>query len=107
MNTEIQKCMVDRTEGTATFYFPETFIGFSGHFPEQPVLPGVCIIQAALVAAETSLKLETIRSAKFFNVVLPNQKLDLKWVLIDGELIASATSDGERIAQVKLEVRHA
>ena len=31
------------------FSFPKDFIGFKGHFPNNPILPGICIIKAFLV----------------------------------------------------------
>lgn len=43
---------------TAQFTFPKTFTGFKGHFPEQPILPGICQIQAAMTTISNVLKLE-------------------------------------------------
>lgn len=39
-------------EITAHFCFSQEFIGFKGHFPGRPVLPGVCKIQAILCMLE-------------------------------------------------------
>ena len=54
---EIEQCMSGLTEAegdevTARFLFPAAFIGFQGHFPERPVLPAVCKIQAAIAVLE-------------------------------------------------------
>jgi hypothetical protein len=38
-----------------TFLFPGNFIGFQGHFPGFPVLPGVFMIQMASLVAEKTL----------------------------------------------------
>lgn len=55
---------------------PGCFI-YRAHFPEQPVTPGVCIIQIAteLLAGmlQCSLELETVANAKFLAVIDPVQ----------------------------------
>ena len=81
---EIEKCMSGLTQDsdgkiTARFAFPSEFIGFKGHFPNRPVLPGVCIIQAVTAIFKAfkkeEVKLREIVSAKFFTPVSPNQEL--------------------------------
>ena len=64
---------------SARFIFPEEFIGFQGHFPGRPVLPGVCQIQAVMVILEAwnnrSVRLQEIVQAKFFNRVSGGDEL--------------------------------
>ena len=64
---------------SAHFCFSKKFIGFKGHFPNKPILPGVCKIQAALLLLEErkhkNIKLVEIILAKFFAPVTFNQKL--------------------------------
>jgi 3-hydroxyacyl-[acyl-carrier-protein] dehydratase len=81
---EIEKCMSRLTQDsegkiTARFVFPPEFIGFKGHFPNQPVLPGVCNIQAVTAIFKTlkkrEVRLREIVLAKFFTPVSPNQEL--------------------------------
>ena len=54
---------------SARFRFPADFVGFQGHFPGQPVLPGICLVLAALALAEApggaTLRLLEVVSAKF------------------------------------------
>ncbi len=61
--------IVNDVQSTATFIFPEGFLGFQGHFPGNPVLPGVCTVQAALVVLQENRKkavrLEEMVSAKY------------------------------------------
>ncbi|MDT8391703.1 MAG: hypothetical protein RRC34_14480 [Lentisphaeria bacterium] len=58
---------------SASFSFPAEFIGFQGHFPDAPVLPGICMIQAFLVmhAAHRGrdFRLNTVLAAKFTGVI--------------------------------------
>ena len=81
---EIKQCMSDlaetkKDEVTARFLFPADFIGFQGHFPDKPVLPGVCKIQAVIVMLQAwekrKFRLKEIISAKFFSPVSPKEKL--------------------------------
>ena len=75
LRTEITKCMsglAGNAKGavTARFVFPSHFTGFKGHFPDSPIVPGVCKIQALLVMVETfygrGFRLQEIVQAKFF-----------------------------------------
>lgn len=63
----------------AHFIFTKKFIGFKGHFPAKPILPGVCKIQAALLILEErkhkQIRLAEIILAKFFAPVTFNQEL--------------------------------
>ena len=67
---------------SACFSFPEEFIGFQGHFKNNPVLPGICKIQAvvAMVAAfyRQSYRLTEVGQAKFFLPVTCNQKITIQ-----------------------------
>ena len=95
----------------AEFCFPPSFTGFAGHFSEQPVLPGVCLVQAVLVAAEQALgrklELAEIVLSKFFSVALPDEKLSAT-IKIDEQMIRAKISRGEdRVAEVRLKVKHA
>lgn len=50
---------------------------FDGHFPGQPILPGVMILDAALqqLAIAQPTRRWTIRSAKFLSPVVPGERL--------------------------------
>jgi len=90
------------------FCFSKNFSGFQGHFPVQPVLPGVCLIQAVLVLAESlhnapPVLLEII-SAKFFSVVTPDCPVQMNCTLENGTLKASVSGEAGRIAEIKLKV---
>lgn len=64
---------------SARFKFPQSFSGFDGHFPGNPVLPGVCQIQCAVSLLSRSLsaqiKLSSIVKAKFLNSVGPEEEI--------------------------------
>lgn len=50
---------------------------YKGHFPEQPIAPGVCLAQMVKELAQASLnkklKLDTARSMKFMAILNPNE----------------------------------
>ncbi|MDH3982160.1 MAG: hypothetical protein OES84_04585 [Kiritimatiellaceae bacterium] len=96
---------------TAELVFPATFTGFKGHFPNQPILPGVCQMTLALVMADRMcgqrMNMSGITNAKFVAMVQPDQPVEIKCTLKDGKLGASLTSSGERVAEFKLKVEDA
>ena len=59
----------------ATFLFPPSFIGFQGHFPEQPILPGIVQIMAAAYTASLGAqhRLQRIKRCKFTRPVVPGE----------------------------------
>jgi len=102
---------VEGDAATVEVSFPANFSGFQGHFPGQPVLPGVCQIGAAVALAGrmcgTRQVLSEIVNAKFVAMVVPDQLLLVQGTLVDGLLRAGITSGGERVAEFKLRVEDA
>lgn len=87
LRDDVLKCMSDASVSdggamSARFVFPADFTGFLGHFPDKPVLPGVCIIQSVLVLIEAILhktpSLREIVAAKFFTAVGPGHDLKVE-----------------------------
>ena len=128
MNIDIQKILPHRypfllvdkfvaQEGDAfhlikNVSFNEPF--FVGHFPEEPVMPGVLIIEALAQAAAVGLAvrenladegavgyLATIDGAKFRRKVVPGDQLDLKGDIV---LFRRGLCKGEARAEVAGEV---
>ncbi|MAF94763.1 MAG: hypothetical protein CMM60_03280 [Rhodospirillaceae bacterium] len=54
--------------------FDKSFVGFSGHFPDNPVLPGVIMIKVMTVMyelfKEKKYRLAQIKQAKFIEPIL-------------------------------------
>ncbi|MBL0716686.1 MAG: hypothetical protein JJV89_01435, partial [Desulfosarcina sp.] len=84
MHKQIINCMSNfrvSEEGKlcATLVFPADFIGFQGHFPNKPILPGVCKILAVKIMMQKyykhNLVIKQIRTAKFFAPVTCSDEL--------------------------------
>jgi len=62
---------------------PADHPAYAGHFPGQPILPGVVLLDAALHALATAHGLAfaggQIKSAKFLSPVLPGEALTLHY----------------------------
>jgi len=117
LREEIKNCMValniNGEHFDASFVFPADFTGFRGHFPGQPILPGVCTVQAVLVALQAwkgqPVKLQEITNAKFFAPVAPGEELlfscEAGAASAEPTLVkALISNNGKRIARIKLKV---
>jgi 3-hydroxyacyl-[acyl-carrier-protein] dehydratase len=78
---------------SATIVINENHAVFDGHFPQNPVVPGVCMLQMVKDLMEDelhkSIQLQSIGNVKFTAVVNPaqNPELDIKisYELSDGK----------------------
>ena len=118
LKNEIKACMSEllKTENqglSGKFSFPKEFLGFQGHFPGNPILPGVCKIQAAILMLEEAkkkpLRLKEIILAKFFAPVTANEEVifNLKELDIldsEEEIEVLVSAKDKKIAQLKLRV---
>lgn len=71
---------VEGGELRGSFTFAPDFIGFQGHFPGRPILPGVCEVQAALLLVEAHVhrpvRLRQIERARFSAPATCGERLD-------------------------------
>jgi len=61
------------------YTFPQSFIGFAGHFPEYPVLPAYVQVLTVLTVIEEwkggHLQLASVEKAKFHIELRPDQEI--------------------------------
>ena len=73
---------------------------FKGHFPETPVVPGVCMLQMVKEVLENILEKEaTLKNAahlKFLTVINPTEtkiiQLEIKYILTENKEVSVAVS---------------
>lgn len=89
--------------------FPPEFPGFSGHFPGKPVLPGVCLVQTALVTLAVNRKcpvrLKRLISAKWPASVLPGETIRMIFKPAGESIVKVLVTRGaDKVAEFFLEV---
>jgi 3-hydroxyacyl-[acyl-carrier-protein] dehydratase len=98
--------------GARRYRFAPGFIGFSGHFPGNPILPAIVQIRAVVSLAEKevgkTLALAAVRSAKFLAPIRPDEDV---WIRVrrrvdSGINICDATLsvEGKTVAAFQLEL---
>ena len=100
-------------ENSCTFSVPGTFSGYRGHFPGNPILPGIVQLSFIRRLAERRLgrllRLEGVRRIKYLRTITPDLPVTLKLELepgeTDGTWAANASfmnGEGGRVSAAKL-----
>ncbi|MGE5247061.1 MAG: 3-hydroxyacyl-ACP dehydratase FabZ family protein [Verrucomicrobiota bacterium] len=96
---------------TRRYRFAPGFIGFSGHFPGNPVLPAVVQVCAVVSLAEEEggkpLRLAAVRSAKFLAPIRPDDVVSIRYRrrVASGEDICDATLSVEGKTSAAFQLR--
>ena len=101
----------DENQYRCVMEFDPDFTGFAGHFEGNPIVPGVCLIEAARLIAEEAAKktLRTIRIAqcRFRRPILAGETADATVKLADAAGMMKIQADfrvgGATSAQMRLE----
>jgi len=97
---------------SAEFLFPAAFIGFQGHFPGKPILPGACQLQSVLTTIEKgagkAVVLKEVDRAKFVTPIFPDEPVTCTVEEVsaagDATFKACISKGGERVMEMKLRV---
>jgi 3-hydroxymyristoyl/3-hydroxydecanoyl-(acyl carrier protein) dehydratase len=90
---------IDNAHGEASVTFPPEDPRFRGHFEEEPILPGVALIDAVVdlvaQAMKKNLRLRKLSYVKFFQIVKPGQAIGVAfdWSQKDGYVKVQARWD--------------
>ncbi|MGB2809013.1 MAG: hypothetical protein WBC22_14815 [Sedimentisphaerales bacterium] len=106
MNDEIRGCGIEsaqKTEGgwEKTYIFPSDFLGFQGHFPENPILPAVIQIMMAREAVAEQMGQEfdvtKLSRAKYMKVITPGIPVTVIWTIKEqpGSITCKCTLETE------------
>uniref|UniRef100_A0A7C3LU44 ApeI dehydratase-like domain-containing protein n=1 Tax=Leptospirillum ferriphilum TaxID=178606 RepID=A0A7C3LU44_9BACT len=66
----------------AEFSFSKDHPSLAGHFPEEPIIPGVTLlvqVQEVIHASTVPGEIYKLRSAKFLRPVKPGEPLNISW----------------------------
>lgn len=92
----------------ASFRVPATHPALPGHFPGQPVVPGVLLLEAVLAAAEAwlgrPLQPVALPSVKFLQPLLPGQEADIALAAEGTGLRFQLLRGDQLLAQGRLEL---
>ena len=95
---------------SGSLVFDPDFPGFQGHFPGNPILPGACLLEAAIqllsCGVGKNLALAEVERLKFFSPVKPGDevKLDFNIEYLPDGIGANGTmmSGNRKICTIKL-----
>ncbi len=96
----------------ATLRLSADFSLLPDHFPGSPILPGLCMVQATLLAAAVrqeviDLRLITLKNAKLMSPVQPGDAVEIDGSVIPAQdgtfaIKAKLSTDGKRTAEFSL-----
>jgi len=95
----------------AMFNMDPALMVLPDHFPDQPIMPGMCMVQLVLIAAgaahgDQEMRLRVLKNAKFVQPVLPGDQvlIDAEMTTIDGNLAIKAklSANDSRRAEINL-----
>jgi 3-hydroxyacyl-[acyl-carrier-protein] dehydratase len=99
----------------ALFDVSEGLNVLSDHFPNRPILPGICMIQAAVLAAAqrqgiVELRVHSLKNAKWLQPIGPGQQVVIDVDMTpasDGgfQIRAKLSAEGKRCAEFSLVAR--
>jgi 3-hydroxyacyl-[acyl-carrier-protein] dehydratase len=95
---------------TATLTLRDDFSILPDHFPGQPILPGMCLVQAVLIAASIvtrdELHLRSLKTAKLMAPVKPGDAVAIDATLTPTDaglgIRAKLTCNGHRCAELSM-----
>lgn len=80
-NSEISVLKKNSRQITAVFQFKKELDLFNGHFPGNPMLPGIFQIEMVKYAMEkifnTCLRIKSVKKTKFSNLIHPGETVSL------------------------------
>lgn len=88
------------------FTIPESHPSLPGHFPGEPIVPGVVLLSEYFSRLQQSLgkSVSKIKRIKFVNIVKPEQLVSVESILSDAKCKFTAKCNQQIIMQGELEI---
>ncbi len=99
----------------ADISFDETHEIYKAHFPENPITPGVCMLEVCKQLIEQytacTLFMKTVKNIKFLQVIVPNREQFVTFVVhcsqTDNEVSAQVTIQNDDVCFAKISIIYA
>ena len=92
-----------KTQIDATLTLNKSHPIFAGHFPGQPIVPGVCMVQMVKEIIEVQLSRKLVLSSasnlKFLNMLIPNNHIEVNAEILYEEKANRIEIDGRLFAE--------
>ena len=84
----------------ASLHIPAAHPAFDGHFPGQPILPGVVLLDLTqrLIEQANGVTLSGLQVAKFYRPLAPGAEPDLAYRIDAGQVSFTLSHQGMKIA---------
>jgi 3-hydroxymyristoyl/3-hydroxydecanoyl-(acyl carrier protein) dehydratase len=107
VNQDIKNSFQTQNGKDFVFNVKSGFVAFQGHFPGQPLLPGIVQIEIVLFCIKKLLNDETVNIAeilkvKFIKPILPETKITVSLETADNLCKAVIKDDKEVYSQIQL-----
>ncbi|MDR1696577.1 MAG: hypothetical protein LBR69_08150 [Endomicrobium sp.] len=109
----VNGCIADsfksRNGGVFEFFIDKDFTAFQGHFPDNPVLPGIVQIEIALFCVKNFLNkndavLKEVKKVKFVKPVLPDAAIAAVLTESGGFYNITIKNDKEIYSQISIAI---
>ncbi|WP_455821040.1 hypothetical protein [Pseudomonas cerasi] len=90
------------SEGTFSMLFNSDCLFFEGHFPDNPVVPGVLLLDTIYdnLLKTGVANISAIDNARFYKMVLPNEKVMVKINEQADKVVCTVKNDAGKILKV-------
>jgi 3-hydroxymyristoyl/3-hydroxydecanoyl-(acyl carrier protein) dehydratase len=107
---EIKKSFTGIENGVFSFFIKDDFEAFKGHFPSNPILPGIVQIDMALFCIRRALNdananIKGIKKVKFIKPIEPESKLLIELKQDEYKFNVIIKNDRGTFSQMSLIVR--
>jgi 3-hydroxyacyl-[acyl-carrier-protein] dehydratase len=95
------------TEGSGLFVVPADHPALAGHFPDNPIVPGVVLLEQALAMLPAGRRLARVDSVKFHASLMPGINCTVRWRDVANTTRLTCEVEGNLLAEANVTWRTA